>query len=341
MTDLNLMKQLLQKVYDQESLVELLKTREHEGGLGWPVDPDVPFQLDTEITAGVKGDGMVSVSRLVRAADDEKLLVLLAEFERPYVRRDLRGLLSSVRREIRIKGRFPDHTGLGDTLFIVVTPGYEDVRFVLFEEREQKLPRIRSFGWRKEYIGRTVLTHNLERLLWNERSRWDRAWDVEGLTDEFYDEFENVFDAVKKATTHPTGEDYIHAYAQQLLNRLLFIAFIERMGWLETPEGNTDYLHAQWLRFQSRDGYTEIQDKSLIPATFNRLLGWLFFHALDAPNGVKPHDPLYPLLGRVPYLNGGLFSEEADLDISGVTVADVERQGICQARWGKSRKDGN
>ena len=313
---------LLFNVKDQETLVELLKTGEDRGGLGWPVDTDEPFQLEPEIAAGVKGDGQVTVSRLIPASADERQLVLLAEFERPYIRRDLRELLSSVRRHIRTTGRFEDHTGLGDTVFIVAAPGYEDVRLVLFEEHERRLPRIRSFGWRKEFIGRTVLTHNLGRLLWNDRLRWEKAWDVEGLTDEFYTEFVKVFDAVKAATTHPGSEAHKYAYVQQLLNRLLFIAFIERMGWLKTPEGSSDYLHAQWLRYQSLDRYKEVQDKSLIPDTFIGLLNRLFFNALDDPTGVRPDGILYPLLGEVPYLNGGLFSEDAEIDVHGTTVAD-------------------
>jgi hypothetical protein len=322
MIDLNLMKQLVEKVTDQDSLIDLLKTSSDNGGLGWQVDSDLPFQEEPEIADGVEGNGKVTISRFVPRTVDEKRLILLAEFQRPYIRRDLRALLASIRRLSRIKGRFPDHTGLGDTLFIVAAPEYKDVRFVLFEERERRLPRIRSFGWRQEFIGRTVLTHNLERLRWSDRDRWEHAWDVEGLTDVFYAEFVKVFDVVKAATSHPGGEGKKHAYVQQLLDRLLFIAFIERMGWLRTPEGNSDYLHAQWLRFQNRDNYKDVSDKSLIPATFNGLLGWLFFRALDNENGVRLGDRFFPILGEVPYLNGGLFSEEADLDVSGVTVQD-------------------
>ena len=314
---------LLSNIEDQDSLVSLLNTREDQGGLGWPMADELPFQFEPEIAAGVKGDGSVSISRLIPASAEDKYLVLLAEFERPYVRRDLRELLASVRRHIRTTGRFADHTGVGDTIFIVAAPGYADVRFVLFEERERRLPRIRSFGWRKELIGRTVLTHNLWRLIWSDRARWEAAWDVEGLTDTFYSEFVKVFDAVKAATSHPGGEEKRHAYAQQLLNRLLFIAYIERMDWqLKTPDGDKDYLHAQWVRFQSADRYREVEDKSLVPATFNGLLGWLFFRALDSPEGVGPLDALHPILGTVPYLNGGLFSEESELDVAGVTVAD-------------------
>lgn len=329
---------LLHNVKDQDTLVNLLRTREENGGLGWPVDPTDPFQLEPEIAKGVKGDSQVTVSRLIPPSSDRGRLVLLAEFERPYVRRDLRELLASVRRHIRATGRFADHTGLLDTLFIVTAKNseqtakkdskqdseedYEDVRFVLFEEGERRLPRIRSFGWQREFVGRTVLTHNLGRLTWSDRQSWERAWDVDALTDEFYGEFVKAFDAVMAVTSHPGTSEQKTAYVQQLLNRLLFIAFIERMGWLKTPEGSSDYLHAQWLRYNNPDRYTEFEDKSLIPATFNGLLGWLFFNALDAPSGVSPGHRMYPILGSVPYLNGGLFSVEADLDVLDVTVAD-------------------
>ena len=329
-------------VNDQDSLVALLKTREESGGLGWPVDTDEPFHpekgLKPKIAPGVNGNNQVNVSHLIAASVDQPYLVLLAEFDKPYVRRDLLELLKSLRSEIRETGQFADYTGLEDTIFIVAAPEnedagsskYEDIRFVLFEERGKRLPGIRSFGWRKEFVGRTVLTHNLERLRWSDHQDWKSAWDVEGMTDDFYDAkkrggigFVQVFDAVKAATTHPGGEEKKHAYVQQLLNRLLFIAFVERMEWgPRTPEGDSNYLHAQWQRFQKGDCYKEIQDKELVPATFNNLLQWLFFRALDAPNGVKPTDQLYPILGEVPYLNGGLFSEEADLDVPGVAVAD-------------------
>ncbi len=328
---------LLHNVIDQDTLVDLLRTREDGGGLGWPVDRDAPFQLEPEIAKGVKGGSHVTVSRLIPPSSEESRLVLLAEFERPYVRRDLRELLASVRRHIRATGRFADHTGLGDTLFIVTAKDakqndtgnakddYEDVRFVLFEEGERRLPRIRSFGWQRAFVGRTVLTHNLGRLLWSDRQMWERAWDVDALTDEFYNEFVKAFNAVREVTSHPGTSEQKTAYVQQLLNRLLFIAFIERMGWLKTPDGSSDYLHAQWLRYSAPDRpdrYAQVADKSLIPATFNGLLGQLFFNALDAPSGVSPGHPMYPILGSVPYLNGGLFSEEAGLDVVGVTVAD-------------------
>ena len=188
------LKDLVDAVQDRSSLADLLKV-----GLGWPVDPEEAFQEEPEIAQGVKFGSEVSVSRLVPAGVEGERLILLAEFSQPYVRRDLRELLRSLKGIIRETGRFEDHTGIGDTIFIVAAPSdkdaspFADVRFVLFEEQEKRVPRIRSFGWRREFIGRTVLTHNLERLEWSARVNWDKAWDVEGLTEQFYRDYAQVF----------------------------------------------------------------------------------------------------------------------------------------------------
>ncbi|MGI8905939.1 MAG: Eco57I restriction-modification methylase domain-containing protein [Candidatus Sumerlaeaceae bacterium] len=323
--------QLLHDVHDRDSLVALLKKSETQQGLGWPVDPDAPFQFEPEIAKGIKSGLNVAISRLVPASSEDKHLVLLAEFPQPYVRRDLRELLASLRKHIRDTKRFADHTGIGDTVFIVAGPAYDDVRFVLFEERERRLPRIRSFGWSRAHIGRTVLTHNLGRLVWSSREKWESAWDVEALTDEFYQEFVKVFDAVKAATTHPGNNEKKHAYVQQLLNRMLFIAFIERMGWLKLPwpdatKPTTDYMHALWIRHQQEEDpaayYKSVVEPSLAPISFNSVLGKLFFDGLNRAGGIAHGHTLYKLLGDVPYLDGGLFEEEATLDVPGVSVQD-------------------
>jgi tRNA1(Val) A37 N6-methylase TrmN6 len=315
-------RELLEGARDQEGLVRLL-----DAGLDWPVDADEPFQLEPEIAQGVKGAASLTVSRLVPETADAERLILLAEFDRPYVRRDLRELLGSVRRHIRETGRFEDHTGIGDTVFIVASPSYDDLRFVLFEEHERRLPRIRSFGWRREFIGRTVLTHNLDRLQWANRNRWETAWDVDALTDEFYDEFVKVFKAFKAATWHPGTEAEKHSYVQQLLNRLLFIAFIERMGWLKAPDGTADYLHTLWMRHRAhsdpRAFYSDLVGPQCAPETFIGLLRTLFFHGIGDHGGIEPGHRLFPLLGAVPYLNGGLFEPEEKLDVNGATVTDT------------------
>lgn len=321
-------RKLLEAVSDRDSLTALLQAPENQGGLGWPVDPEAAFSFEPEITAGVQGNGSVEVRRLVPASVDEPYLILLAEFEKPYLRRDLRELLTSLRRHARETGRFEDKAGTGDTIFIVASPKYEDVRFVLFEEREKGLPKIRSFGWRKEFIGRTVLTHNLDRLTRSNHGGWLKAWDVEGLTDAFYIAFEDVFKGVAAAAFHPGDDDERQlswALTQQLFNRLLFTAFIDRMGWLEIPgQKDASYLSALYARHVSlRGDYRNVRiPEADRPSSFMALLGMLFHKGLDSEQGVQPGDELYPLLGRVEYLNGGLFALDQDLEVSGASIPD-------------------
>jgi hypothetical protein len=176
-------KQLIAKADSLDSLVALLN-----GGLGWPIDEEDPFQYEPEIADGIKFEGgEVTIRSLIPAGVDDEKLILLIEFPKPYLRRDLRDLLTSLRKRARELPHLASRTGVQDTVFIVTVADnegtYVDTRFVLFTENLGRQPAIKSFGWRKELIGRTVITHNLERLRWENREMWDSAWSVKELTD--------------------------------------------------------------------------------------------------------------------------------------------------------------
>lgn len=291
---------LVENVRDQDSLLKLLKTAEGNGGLGWPVDPEFAFDEVPEIAQGVKGDGKVRVSRLIPAGVEHERLVILAEFERPYLRRDLRELLRSLRAYARQTAKFPDHTGLGDTIFIVAAPGYDDLRFVLFEERQSGQPKLRAFGWNKDFLGRTVLTHNLPKLTWDRRLNWADAWSVEALTKEFFSEIsERFYDTVDAVRSKFPSEDSARLVVQTLFNRLLFLRFVEEKGWL-SYNGDTRYLQALWNAGKDNKN-------PLWPTRLSAL-----FDALNHPTSDQVHVIAKPLIGDVHYLNGGLFEQKLD-----------------------------
>ncbi len=275
--------------------------------------------------AGIKGGIPVRVYTLVPIGEEDERLVVLAEFQDRYARRDLRELLASLRREVRTSNRFPDRTGLKDTLFIVATPGYDDVRFVLFEEQERRIPRIRSFGWERENIGRTVLTHNLERLQWPPRKEWDSAWDIEALTDKFFDHYRDVFRAVEDSVTEVAGDKRL--FVQRLFNRLLFIQFLSRKGWLEFG-GSKEYLSELFRAAVSR-GENFYKDR----------LYWAFFHGLGTLEDSKPAHSLKELeerRGRVPFLNGGLFEMVDSDDVQGaVAIPNESFRRIIEELFGR------
>jgi len=92
-------------------------------------------------------------------------------------------------------------------------------------------------------------------------------------------------------------------YASLMLNRLMFIYFIQRKGFLDTKspgmlDGDANYLSNRLKWVQEQRGEDQFQ-------TFYRYFLLKLFH-----DGLSKHEhsqELEALLGKVPYLNGGLF----------------------------------
>ncbi|MCZ8139537.1 MAG: Eco57I restriction-modification methylase domain-containing protein [Armatimonadota bacterium] len=314
-------RRLVEGVKDEATLIALLETSQANGGLGWPVQTEFPFEDRPEIALGVKGASCM-VKSLVPESSDDPRLFLLVEFTEPYLRRDLREILASLRRYTRQTGVWDGKRGTSDTIFVVASPGYADVRFVRFEEQRNRPPRIRTFGWSRELVGRTVLTHNLERLRWPKDSApnplaWESAWDVDALTEQFYRDYEEVFESVRAQVQGAPDESTRHQWTQQLFNRLLFIAFIQQMGtstgnpWLQMPGGTPggflfDLFSRSDLRpFASKYG------------AIKRV-----FVELDLPENHQFKNKHADVLGKIPYLNGGLFDQDDPLDLYNITVPD-------------------
>ncbi|MGO9269622.1 MAG: Eco57I restriction-modification methylase domain-containing protein [Terriglobia bacterium] len=153
------------------------------------------------------------------------------------------------------------------------------------------------------------------------QSRHDEAFDVEPVTVEFYKKYKKyrlVFEDVEKAIGGIKEAERKRLYTQRLFNRLMFIAFIQKKGWLKL-NGQTDYLSALW------DAYS--QSHSSKHNFYRDRLRLLFFHALNTANevdiiGINHGGVLRDLIGAVPYLNGGLFEEDEDDRDQKIVVPD-------------------
>jgi hypothetical protein len=123
------------------------------------------------------------------------------------------------------------------------------------------------------------------------------AFDVERVTKRFYDQFKaehKVFLDFISGITDLADREW---YASLMLNRLMFIYFMQRKGFLD---GESDYLRNRLVRCQREKG----QDKFY--SFYRYFLLRLFHEGL----GSKARSPgLDHLLGRIPYLNGGLFEK--------------------------------
>lgn len=126
------------------------------------------------------------------------------------------------------------------------------------------------------------------------------AFEVESVTKRFFEEYKRIFDAAKEHVTGIEDEEEHHLFVLARFNRLLFVHFLSCKGWL-TFNDNKEYLSALWQDYQATPGETSFHHDRLRR---------LFFDGLSNPESQSRN---YPDIGKVPFLNGGLF-EETTLD---------------------------
>ncbi len=132
------------------------------------------------------------------------------------------------------------------------------------------------------------------------QSRHDQAFDVEEVTRQFYRDYVQVFGELCAdiARRNPHREAEAEIEAQRLLDRLLFLYFIQKKGWLDDRR---EYLHQHF-----QDHYRADPDGSGFYGDFLFPL----FVALSNEGAA------FPSLGDVPFLNGGLFETPADVPLA-------------------------
>lgn len=138
-----------------------------------------------------------------------------------------------------------------------------------------------------------------------------KAFDVDKVTRRFYDRFKDRRNAFAGAISGIADRQTTDWYASVLLNRLMFVYFIQKKGFLDR---DTDYLSRKLGECQARFGGDRFY-------SFYRTFLLRFFHeGLGSPRHDWPED-LRDLVGNVPYLNGGIFlphpieSEHPDIAI--------------------------
>ena len=145
----------------------------------------------------------------------------------------------------------------------------------------------------------------------------DEAFDVEAVTREFFREYRRVFEEVEDRVSGIEGEEETRFFVQRLFNRLMFVAFVEKKGWMHlgSAPGRTDYLAALWKAYEdeSRAG------NGGGGGFYHSRLKPLFFGGFNTEN-----EPGYKdlVIGAVPYLNGGLFEEDAQDKDGRIEVPD-------------------
>ena len=128
-------------------------------------------------------------------------------------------------------------------------------------------------------------------------SRARAALDVETVTRRFYTQFTAEHAALLTLIKGIAGAADLQWYSSLMLNRLMFVYFIQKKGFLDN---NVEYLRHRLNLLQQRRG------KDKFHSFYRYFLLRLFHDGLGkAPAQRDPE--MEKLLGNVPYLNGGFF----------------------------------
>lgn len=217
-------------------------------------------------------------------------------------------------------------------LLAYVTADGQQATFVWARQRAKRKVEMRALPYTVGSPARTTI-EQLEELAFTVQElgllgeppvtavtdKLNAAFDIEAVTRRFFTTYHAVFEGAEKQVAGISG-DAQRLFTQKSFNRLMFLVFLERKGWL-LFNSSLDYLHTLWKDYR--------REKRADPdANFYRdRLKLLFFSGLNTPHevnvaGIRRDGFLQTRIGDVPYLNGGLFEEDEEDRDSAIVVPD-------------------
>lgn len=181
----------------------------------------------------------------------------------------------------------------------------------------------RTHTWRKGQSGES-LRQKLSQIVWSLEEEEGitltdvitglrRAFDRDRVSKSFYDKFKAQHEAFAEFITGLREATDQAWYASLMLNRLMFVYFIQKKGFLD---GDENYLSNRMAQVQATAG------KGKFHSFYRQFLRRLFHEGLGQPKAERDAS-LAKLIGDVPYLNGGLFDVHELEDANpGIDVPD-------------------
>ncbi len=200
-------------------------------------------------------------------------------------------------------------------------------RFSLVENLDAKEERSKRFRRYTFYIDQNATNRTFKERMdgkWTSFEEVKKAFSVERLSNEFFDEYKRIYQSFVDYGTGKTDimnqfvgfgdkEKAFRDYIKKMMGRLVFLQFLQKKGWLGVPEGqewgngNKEYMKKL---FDSKN--STVQGDFL-----EKVLEPLFFDSLNTDRSQskdRATDVLSLEFGkaiRIPYLNGGLFERDA------------------------------
>lgn len=187
------------------------------------------------------------------------------------------------------------------------------------------------FGDEKAFYKTPILRFESLRTKANEFLEIKKAFSVEALSDDFFDEYRKQYaefvkfltgkEYVKKGnkwveqetgepdaqyfTSFKKDDKLVRDYIKKMMGRIVFLYFLQSKGWLA---GNLHYMHDLFY-----DASDEVKGNFL-----DKVLEPMFFGLLNTKPEDRSSAPLVngvgvkyiPNADKIPYLNGGLFQQE-------------------------------
>lgn len=200
------------------------------------------------------------------------------------------------------------------------------------------------FGDEKAFYKTPILRFESLRTKANEFLEIKKAFSVEALSDDFFDEYRKQYaefvkfltgkEYVKKGnkwveqktgepdaqyfTSFKKDDKLVRDYIKKMMGRIVFLYFLQSKGWLA---GNLHYMHDLFY-----DASDEVKGNFL-----DKVLEPMFFGLLNTRSEDRSSAPLVngvgvkyiPNADEIPYLNGGLFQQEKIDEVDSVFPAGM------------------
>ena len=310
---------VVKNIHDKNSFFEFLRSE-----LNWNIPAEIYFEDATyewfQKDLGISESDLraTKLFQLRPMSSEQPWGIFFLEFATPKLHvTELRKILRGLSPNKRHRGNFPAWNP--QHLLFLCTHDWKNYTIAHFDSDTPQKAKLSSFGWeyQSSYI-RTVCEFNLSALRLPESDmfntvppsdwlkQWTKAFDVKSVTDNFYVELKKVFNEIQEYIHGIAGERK-RSFAQLMINRLLFLKFLERKSWLFVNENDTaEERHAFLKRQRERFGEQNQWDQF-----FSRL----FYRGLNRfsiPGTAEQTNALHTIIGYVPFLNGGLFEQSPE-----------------------------
>ena len=146
------------------------------------------------------------------------------------------------------------------------------------------------------------------------RERVRNSFSAEEVTNRFYQEFQANHEALVESIKGIDVEDFVGWYASLLLNRLMFIYFLQKKGFLND---DVDYLRNSLTKIRQLKGSNQFYQ------FYRDFLLVLFHDGLGSDEASSIDAEIASILGEIPYINGGIFAKHVLEETYEIEIPDV------------------